>query len=167
MKTIRQYADETHLSYEAVRKKIDRYKKDLRGHVKQHGRTRYLDDYACAFLDQKRRENMVVVTPEDNAGEIDRLKRENDELKNQLLTAQRTIIQLQQDNAAALELKGRCEALLTTQEKTESALKEAQDRITLLQADTARLQAEKEAAEELSSQFKKGLFGLYWRSKKG
>lgn len=162
--TLKQFADAQHVTYEAVRQQVERYKKELKGHVTKIGRTRYLDDEAIAFLTRKRQEMSVFVLP-DSSEELRRLQKENESLKNELLTAQRTIIQLQQDNVSALELKGRCEALLTTQEKTEEALKDAQDKISFLQADTARLRAEKEQAEQLYGEFKKGIFGLYWRRK--
>lgn len=165
MQTIRQFADSQHVTYEAVRQQIERYKKELKNHIKKQGRTRYLDDEAVAFLTKKRQEVSVFVLP-DLSEELQRMRKENDELKNQLLTAQRTVIALQQETAAALESKGRYEALLDMQEKTEKTLKEAQDKITSLQADMARLKTEKDNAVEFSNQFKKGLFGFYKRVKK-
>lgn len=53
-KTIDVYAKESNLTYEAVRKKVVRYRADLEGHIVKWGRKQYLDPYAIEFLEEKR-----------------------------------------------------------------------------------------------------------------
>lgn len=61
MISIKDYAAQKNVSYEAVRKQIKRYETQLDGHLERVGRTLYLDDDAVAFLDDKRKKNPVVV----------------------------------------------------------------------------------------------------------
>ena len=55
MITIRDYAKENNVSYEAIRKQIKRYEDELNGHIIKQNRTQFLDDIAVAILDQHRR----------------------------------------------------------------------------------------------------------------
>ncbi len=93
MLTIKEYAAEHHITYEAVRKQIDRYSADLEGHIVKQGRTQYLDDEAVAFLDSKRAGNPVVVYQANKDEEIDRLSRENEALRTALIAAQQEAVQ--------------------------------------------------------------------------
>lgn len=61
MISIKDYAKETGVSYEAVRQRIKRYEEDLNGHIHRQGRTQYLDDVAVAFLNEHRLQNPVVL----------------------------------------------------------------------------------------------------------
>ena len=44
MITIRDYAKENNVSYEAIRKQIKRYEDELNGHIIKQNRTQFLDD---------------------------------------------------------------------------------------------------------------------------
>ena len=59
MITIRDYAKENNVSYEAIRKQIKRYEDELNGHIIKQNRTQFLDDIAVAILDQHRREKGI------------------------------------------------------------------------------------------------------------
>lgn len=61
MISIKDYARDSGVSYEAVRKQIKRYSEALDGHVRTEGRTQYLDDVAVAFLNEHRSKNPLVV----------------------------------------------------------------------------------------------------------
>ena len=65
MITIRDYAKENNVSYEAIRKQIKRYEDELNGHIIKQNRTQFLDDIAVAILDQHRRENPVIIVNQD------------------------------------------------------------------------------------------------------
>ena len=53
MVTLKQFADDQGISYEAVRRQVVRYADDLRGHVVRKQHTQYLDDEAVAFLKER------------------------------------------------------------------------------------------------------------------
>ena len=80
MESIKEYAKRNNVSYEAVRRQVERYKSDLEGHVSVVGRTRYLDEYATDFLDRKRSTNPVVIIQADKDDLIEQLKREKEQL---------------------------------------------------------------------------------------
>ncbi len=65
--TLKQYAEMKGITYEAVRKQIVRYQKELEGHVLKKGRTQYLDEVAVEFLSDRRRQSPVVVAMEDRS----------------------------------------------------------------------------------------------------
>lgn len=92
MISLKDYAAQKNISYEAVRKSVARYKDELEGHITVIDRTQYLDDEAVDFLDDKRKKNPVVIIQQDKDAEIDQLRQENEELKNKLLAAQEKII---------------------------------------------------------------------------
>ena len=69
MVTLKQFADDQGISYEAVRRQVVRYADDLRGHVVRKQHTQYLDDEAVAFLKERFgvREVYTGVVPENSA----------------------------------------------------------------------------------------------------
>lgn len=109
MQTIRDFAKDNGISYEAVRKQIKRYeKKELQGHIIRKGRTQYLDDFAVNFLKERRKNDPVVVFDSEN--EIKKLMDENKalliqiaELQNQLLQEKDTVKLLQEEKIQMLE----------------------------------------------------------------
>lgn len=117
MVSMREYAAQKGVSYEAVRKQVNRYKKELEGHITKVSRTQYLDDEAVAFLDEKRQENPVILLQADKDEEIQRLHDENKalllkvaELQDALLKEKDTVKELQTEKIALLETKQEQEA---------------------------------------------------------
>ena len=53
MISIKDYAKQKNVSYEAVRKQLVRYKDELQSHITTKNRMRFLDDYAVNFLDPR------------------------------------------------------------------------------------------------------------------
>lgn len=98
MTTIRDYARDHHVSYEAIRKQIAKYQEDLDGHVITKGKTKYLDDFAVAFLDDRRREAPVSVIQWEETEVVRSLRDQIDALKNELMTSQKRVIELQSEN---------------------------------------------------------------------
>lgn len=112
MVSIKEYAESKNVSYEAVRRQVKRYSKELNNHVQKVGRTQYLDDVAVSFLDERRQTNPVVVFEKNKDEEIERLKEENrklllkvTELQEQLLEEKNKITLLQEEKIELLELK--------------------------------------------------------------
>ena len=83
MISIKDYANETGVSYEAVRQRIKRYEEDLTGHIHRQGRTQYLDDVAVAFLNEHRLQNPTVIYDRAAGEEFRELKVELQEAKDQ------------------------------------------------------------------------------------
>lgn len=100
--TIKQYAKDKGVTYEAVRQQVVRYKKDLDGHVFKERRTQYLDDYAIDFLDKKRAENPIVIIEADKDAEIERLERENKRLLIKIAELQESLL-IEKDQVKLLQ----------------------------------------------------------------
>lgn len=96
MITIRDFARDEDISYEAARKQIARYSDELKGHIIQDNKRRLLDDFAVDFLRQRRRKNPVVVQQYDATAELQQLKNEKEQLLLQLNSVQAQLVQAQQ-----------------------------------------------------------------------
>lgn len=112
MISIKDYAKSKAISYEAVRKQVNRYKAELGEHISRENRTQYLDEEAVAFLDKKRDGNPVVILQTDDKEHIEQLENENKRLLIKVAELQETIIaksdkieQLQEANILLLEQK--------------------------------------------------------------
>lgn len=112
MITINEYAADHQVSYEAIRRQLVRYENDLAGHVITQGKKKYLDDVAVKFLDGKRKGNPIAVRHEAEHNESDMMKAQIDALKNELLSAQQKIIEMQTANQLLIEAKARCDFLI-------------------------------------------------------
>lgn len=98
MQTIREYAKNNGVSYEAIRKQIKTYEVELKDHIMKNGRTQYLDDYAVEFLNKKRANSTIIETKVEQTEYIKSLEVENKnllikiaELEAELITAERKI----------------------------------------------------------------------------
>lgn len=170
--TIKEYARLHNVSYEAVRAQIKRYESDLEGHIHKEGRTRFLDDYAVSFLDDRRKGNPVIVQEIEKTEAIERYREENERLKTLLLEAQQTIIDLQADNAKRIESEAKYTALLSDSEKKDIILQEAEKnlseaKIELSEAleNVENLQAELKESRTEADSYQKTFFGLYKKVK--
>ena len=111
--TIKEYAKKKNVSYEAVRKQIQKYKdNELKDHIIKKNKTQYLDEYAVDFLDNRRRESPIMLIQMDKDEEIQRLSNENKallikiaELQEALLNEKDSVKQLQAEKIALFEAK--------------------------------------------------------------
>lgn len=109
--TIKEYANQKNVSYEAVRKQIQKYKdNELKEHIVKQNKTQYLDEYAVEFLDDRRRESPIMVVQMDKDEELKRLEAENKvlmikvaELQEALLREKDQVKALQEDKIMLLE----------------------------------------------------------------
>lgn len=175
MVTIRQYAKDQNVSYEAVRKQIVRYAEDLEGHIVKRGRTQYLDEWAVTFLSERRRENPVILMGQEKSEEIEKLRQQVEALKIQLLTAQGElltaqgrIIELQEEGRLMIEAKSKYDGLLEAHTQQEERLRKAEDRVTTSEVELSEaktriedLQRERDEAQREAQSFKKSIFGFY------
>ena len=93
MITLKEYAERSHVSYEAVRKQVTRYKLELDGHISKVKRTQYLDEEAVKFLDSKRQDNPVVIVETEKNERIEQLEAENKALLLKVAELQERVIQ--------------------------------------------------------------------------
>ena len=159
--TIKQFADSQGISYEAVRKQLHKYSEELSGHVIRKDRTRYLDEVAVKFLQERRRESPIILQNMDQGEEISRLQAQLESMRaqlvsaqNKLLESQERIISLQDEAQKALEDRARYTALLEDNETQKKKLQETEDQLR-------RVEAERDEAVQESRRFIKSWFGFY------
>ena len=114
MITIKDYAKQKGVSYEAIRNQIKRYEDDLEGHLVKQNRFLMLDDEAVQFLDSKRSENPVIVYEQNKDEELEQLRHENKVLLIQMNTVQDQLGKVQQKLIAEMNT-----TKLLTQEKVQ------------------------------------------------
>lgn len=120
MITIKDYAKDRGVSYEAARQQIGRYMGReeegfcLSDHVTKVGRTQYLDDEAVAFLDARRARNPVIIQQELRDETIERLRAEVDALQKRLIAAQDEKLALLQEKH---QIEMREQALIADRQK--------------------------------------------------
>lgn len=112
MVSLKEYAKNKGVSYETVRKQVNRYKDELKGHISKVNRTQYLDEEAVAFLDSKRAESPIIIMESGKDEEIQRLEMENKalllkvaELQEALLKEKDQVKLLQNEKIELLEAK--------------------------------------------------------------
>ena len=91
---LKDYSVTRNVSYDAVKKQIQRYKEYLGDNIFKQGRNLMLNEKAVEFLDSKQKCHVNVLYPENL---IDELKKENNE--------QNMVIELQKDLVNALNEK--------------------------------------------------------------
>lgn len=144
MKTIKQYAEEQGVSYEAIRKQIGTYREDLKEHIIVKGRTQYLDAWAVDFLTQKRKENPVILLSQEKVEEVEDMRQQIETLRTQLLLAQNALIKSQEERIKDKEI------IIGLQEESRKTLEERSNYANLL--EESKQNAEKlKAAEDRES----------------
>lgn len=152
MYTVKEYAKMNGVSYEAVRKQLRMYEKDLGNHVWKQGKNYILDDKAVEILNKHRaKKNLIVEQPaSDLTAEIERLRQEVDHLKNQVIQLQKDKTDLLQEQNKYIEDKAKNDTLLMIADKEHEQLQETQKELT-------------ETRQELG-RYTKTIFGLYRRT---
>lgn len=154
MISIKDYAQENGVTYEAVRQQVVRYKDELAGHIRKQGRTQYLDDVAVAILNDHRAQNPVVVYNKDAGEQLRNLQAQVDELvQNEKVLLAKIAAQADQiaqlaqwkaDNALAIAEAGQNKLLL---ESTTAALEKAKTENRQLSQEASRTRQERDSAE--------------------
>ena len=135
MKSIKEYANEKGVSYEAVRKQVIRYSDKLSRHIVKTGNLQMLDEEAQRFLDEKRNSNPLVQRNEQRDAEY-----ENTKAAKEALMAK--IFELQEELKKSTESR-----LLLETEKTSIREEEFKKREELIEKYTKK---EEEHFEALS-----------------
>jgi hypothetical protein len=120
MISLKEYAQKKNISYEAVRKQVNRYRNELGDHLYKKDRTQYLDEDGEAFLDQKRASNPVILVEHDKDEQIEDLTRQNESLRVKIMELQDQLIkskdQLLERDQQLIELKDQLYLLTEKQE---------------------------------------------------
>ena len=177
MKTIKQYAEEQGVSYEAIRKQIGTYREDLKEHIIVKGRTQYLDDWAVEFLSHKRKENPVILVSQEKADEVEALRQQIETLRTQLLLSQNALIKSQEerikDKETIIALQAETRKTLEAQSRYVELIEAKDTQLIAAQDDARMLRSQIEASrkaikhyEDEAMSYERAFFGLY-RKKKG
>ena len=146
--SLKEYAQNNRISYEAVRQQVVRYAEELGDHIIKDGRQQFLDEEAVAFLDGKRQKNPVVIYQASKDEEIERLENQNKDLlieianlQKQLLQAQSQNYQLQLEAGKVQQLEADNEAARRRVEQAEAERRDAEERARV--SDRERVDTEK------------------------
>lgn len=149
--SIRQYAQARHVSYEAVRRQVLRYDKELKDHIERTNNTVFLDDEACDFLDMHRQKRAIIIDDEAHQSEIDMLKREIERLKHDKEELKDKLIALHEQQQ------------ISDKQTTQLIADKAQTDTLLAIADkmNSELKQELEASKQELNKYHKSFFGFY------
>lgn len=166
--TLREFAKEKKISYEAVRKQLIKYAEELEEHIVMVDGTRYLDEYAQSFLSERRRQSPIVVKIEDAQTDSDERAKEVESLRSELMQMQKRVIQLQDEARNALEEKIRYKLMLEDHEAMKQRLEDSEARAALAREDLSKVQRTlDETARQLdearreADSYERTWFGLY------
>ena len=134
--SLKEYAKESGVSYEAVRQQVKRYAADLEGHIVQQGRTQFLDDEAVAILDSHRQHRTMTIYDAEPSAKIQ-------ELYDKLEAAREENATLLRELRLQAGLQARLEAAETVQKALEASRDEykAMAEKSAQEAATARQEA--------------------------
>ena len=160
--SIKDYAKDNGVSYEAVRQQVKRYQNELEGHIHQEGRTQFLDDVAVAILNDHRAKNPTVLYDKGRDETIQQLRKEVDDLTAELDFYKTKLIQTQERLLLTEGAQARLEASESETKILREFLKDAKDEIQVLKdektdaVDQVRREYG-EKIEELKDSFKQDL----------
>ena len=153
--TIKDYAKQKGVSYEAIRKQIKRYEEELKDHLQKQNRFLMLDEEAVKFLDDKRAENPVIVYEQNKDEALEELLQQNNMLLVQMNQVQAQLGKVQQQLIGEME---KTKALTTEkvqylEYKAQSEAKEKQLKDILAEREQVKAQsAQQEALLRLKEQ---------------
>ena len=154
--SLRDYADQRNITYEAVRQQVARYKVELEGHVIKDGRQRFLDEEAVAILDGKRNKSPVTIIQQNKDEEIEVLRQQKEAFLLKIAAQADEIAELAKWKAEQAVLIAAAEqnkvALLTAQTEAQKASQEASEaiqRAITLEQEKNAIRAEYEAYKAL------------------
>lgn len=140
--SLKEYARNNNISYEAVRQQVVRYASELEGHIIKDGRQQFLDEEAVSFLDEKRKKNPVIIYQASKDEEIERLEEENKALLIKLAQVQEQLLGAQTQIAQLKDVSAKVVLLETNNAAAEQRRAEAEERANA--AEKERKDAETE-----------------------
>lgn len=101
---LKEYADTRKISYDAVRKQIQRYRDILGENIIKQGKNLLLNEKAVEILDSKQKKSVKILEPSQI---IEQLREENSALKDKIISLQDELLVLEKKLINALEAKQR------------------------------------------------------------
>ena len=152
--SLKDYAAQNNISYEAVRQQIVRYKDELGPHIIRDGRQQFLDEEAVAFLDSRRMKNPVAIIQQSKDEAIEALRLENERLRRKLEDVQDRVYDLQLYKLEAEEKRRALEDAQTAQKRREREIQDREDAFAqeLATARQEAAEAAQKAAEDAATQ---------------
>lgn len=154
MVSIQEYADKQKVSYEAIRKQLKRYSKELEGHITKQNRKQYIDEFAEKFLNEKRQQSPIIIVEKAKTEELAEAKEQIEsmkatimELQAQLNASKDKIMELQDEKMGLIEERGKNQLLLELKEQSDKELQDTKIKVSELE-------------KEVNS-YQKTFFGLY------
>lgn len=168
MISFKEYATEHRISYEAVRKQVSRYEKELAGHIEKRNRKQYLDDYAVKFLDERRNSNVVAVLSDDIKNEAARneeLQEENKQLLYKIAQLEEQLRDAEKDQGKMVLIEANIKKLEASHETISAENKELTTKVAQLEKDKEYLAKENAALEQERDSYVPSIFGLFRKKK--
>ena len=152
MISIKDYAGDSGVSYEAVRRQIKRYSEELDGHIRTEGRTQYLDEVAVAFLDSHRAKAPLAIGDVETERELEYYKKQAEEYRTKYEKAMELANMVMQENQTMLAAKVQLELADQKYALLEENRDELKDRAEKLQNTVEELKEEKAAAAKAAEE---------------
>lgn len=168
MISFKEYATEHRISYEAVRKQVSRYEKELSGHIEKRNRKQYLDDYAVKFLDERRNSNAVAVLSDDIKNEAARneeLQEENKQLLYKIAQLEEQLRDAEKDQGKIALIEANIKKLEASHETVTAENKELTTKVAQLEKDKEYLAKENAALEKERDSYVPSIFGFFRKKK--
>lgn len=181
MLSIAEYVKQRGVSQTAVRRQLARYAEELEGHTPKINRKTMLDDVAIQILDSHRmpREVIIQQASEDVQKEINDLRAQIDLMKDKTIELQNVIIDLQAQNTALIENKGKSDMLLgmmeeykdksdmllELMEKDKGEMQELREKNDILSGQVSELENHLQTAKAEADSYERSWFGLYRKKK--
>lgn len=157
--SLKDYAKQNNVSYEAVRKQVVRYADELGAHIIRDGRQQFLDEEAIAFLDAKRQKNPVAIIQMDKDERIEALEEENKILLQKLAIVQDELLK-EKDKTYQLEIENSKIALLEADNKAQKdKIAEAEKKALGANSEAYRAKEELQAEKKRKLTFRERLLG--------
>lgn len=152
--TLREYAENNGISYEAVRRQVIRHKKELGKHLTKEKGTQYLDETAQAILDKHRSSNPTVIMERRIDNDYRELSQQIMQKDAQIQALQAQLLQAQAEATKLIEYKTKVELLAESRD-------ELKDRNKQLEDDNRELTSKLEVANYELNTFKPSILGFY------
>ena len=140
--SLKEYAKQKNISYEAVRQQVNRYAEDLENHIVKDGKQQLLDEEAVAFLDAKRKKNPAAIYQAEKDETINQLEEENKNLFIELVSTQKELIIAQKENRRLIDQSAKIALLEVDNEAAKKKAAAAEE-----EAETLRCVADLTAQE--------------------
>lgn len=161
MISIRDYATKHNVTYEAVRKQIQRYEKELDGHIIKENNLRYLDEFAEEYITEKRRKSIITITNEVRNEELEELRKQVESMKLLLMEHQDKIIKLQDERIGLIEKSAKADLLIETNKEKEKELEELKQAKSETDLELKEVKKRLEESEKQANSYHRSWFGFY------